>query len=81
MDISVVLGYFEDFLPYLREAIEENWDIIERRRNPDNNFVRVDIVKNLKRTQCIHPLLTDKVEGVTFPLHVFVTHWVELSFL
>lgn len=38
------LGIFEEDMIYLREQLSEDWTIVEKRRNPDNDFLRVDII-------------------------------------
>jgi len=39
------LGLFEDTMLYLRSKLSDDWAIIEKRRNPENDFLRVDIIK------------------------------------
>lgn len=39
------LGIFEDVMFYLRSKLSDDWVIIEKRRNPENNFLRVDIIR------------------------------------
>lgn len=41
------LGIYEDDMIFLRTLISQDWAIVERRRNPENNFLRVDIVPRL----------------------------------
>ncbi|MBP1309199.1 hypothetical protein JOD82_002219 [Paenibacillus sp. 1182] len=41
-----MLGLFEESMEYLRTLIGEDWIFVERRRNPDNYFLRIDIVKS-----------------------------------
>lgn len=37
------LGLFEDMIPYLKHLLSDEWEIIERKRNPYNGFCRYDI--------------------------------------
>jgi len=39
------LGLFEDTMFYLRSKLSDDWIIVEKRRNPENDFLRVDIIK------------------------------------
>lgn len=39
------LGIFEDTMEHLRNFISDDWAFVERRRNPYNDFLRIDIVK------------------------------------
>jgi len=39
------LGIFEDSMIYLRSKLSDDWVIIEKRRNPENDFLRVDIIR------------------------------------
>jgi hypothetical protein len=40
-----MLGIFEEELPLIQSKLSNEWIITEKRRNPDNNFLRVDIIK------------------------------------
>jgi hypothetical protein len=40
------LGLFEDTMIELRSRLSDDWVIIEKRRNPKNDFLRVDIIKS-----------------------------------
>ncbi|MNK43705.1 hypothetical protein D3C87_624200 [compost metagenome] len=40
-----MLGIYEENLEYLRTLISDEWVFVEKRRNPDNDFLRIDIVK------------------------------------
>jgi len=40
-----MLGLFEDTMFYLRSKLSNDWVIIEKRRNSENDFLRVDIIK------------------------------------
>jgi len=42
------LGIFEEELPLIQSKLSKEWSIVERRRNPENNFLRVDIIKVTK---------------------------------
>lgn len=44
-DCFSMVGLFEDEMHLLRTKITEDWAIVEKRRNPDNGFLRIDIVK------------------------------------
>lgn len=37
-------GIFEESLELLQTMIPSHWQVIERKRNPSNGFLRVDIV-------------------------------------
>ena len=39
------LGLFEDTMEFLKTKLTDEWEIIELKRNPDNDFLRVDIVR------------------------------------
>jgi len=41
------LGLFEEDMVYLKNRLSIDWEIIEKRRNPENDFLRVDIVKKV----------------------------------
>jgi hypothetical protein len=41
----LALGIFEDVLEHLRTKLSDDWVFVERRRNTDNDFLRIDIVK------------------------------------
>lgn len=41
------LGLFDDIIPYLQSFLSNEWEIIERRRNPDNGFCRYDVKKKI----------------------------------
>jgi len=45
VDHISMLGLFEDTMFYFRSKLSEDWAIIEKRRNPKNDFLRVDIIK------------------------------------
>lgn len=40
-----MLGIYDETLECLRTLISDDWQFIEKRRNPENGFLRVDIVK------------------------------------
>lgn len=42
------LGIFEEELPLIQNKLSKEWSIVERRRNPENNFLRVDIIRATK---------------------------------
>lgn len=39
------LGLFDDMILYLQSFLSDEWEIIEKRRNPSNGFCRYDIKK------------------------------------
>ncbi|WP_206459383.1 hypothetical protein [Anaerovorax sp. IOR16] len=39
------LGLFEDTMELLKTKLTDEWEIVERKRNSDNDFLRVDIVR------------------------------------
>jgi hypothetical protein len=39
------LGLYEEDMIHLRTLIPVEWAFIETRRNPDNDFLRIDIIK------------------------------------
>ncbi|GMX64471.1 hypothetical protein Elgi_37400 [Paenibacillus elgii] len=39
------LGLYEEDMVHLRTMIPEDWVFIETRRNPENDFLRIKIVK------------------------------------
>lgn len=41
-----MLGLYEEDMVHLRTLISNDWAFIEKRRNPDNDFLRIDIIKN-----------------------------------
>jgi len=43
-----MLGIFEEELPLIQSKLSKEWSIVERRRNPENDFLRVDIIKHNK---------------------------------
>ncbi|GAB6989451.1 hypothetical protein [Paenibacillus pini] len=43
-----MLGIYEESLEYLRTLISADWVFVEKRRNPENDFLRIDIVKKSK---------------------------------
>lgn len=45
-DYISMLGIFEDDVILLDCVLPKGWIIVEKRRNPDNDFLRVDIVKS-----------------------------------
>ena len=40
-----MLGAFDDTIEYLREFISEEWEFILKRKNEENGFCRIDIVR------------------------------------
>jgi hypothetical protein len=40
------LGLYQEDMEHLRTLIPEEWSFVETRRNPDNDFIRINIVKN-----------------------------------
>jgi hypothetical protein len=42
-----LLGIYADEVKELKKDLSDEWEIIERRRNPDNDFCRVDIIKRV----------------------------------
>ncbi|QOS99951.1 hypothetical protein JNUCC42_04125 [Brevibacterium sp. JNUCC-42] len=42
------LGIFEEDLESLRQIVSNDWEFVERKRNPDNNFLRIDIIPSRK---------------------------------
>jgi hypothetical protein len=41
------LGIYEEDAGFIKDLLPEGWVIVERRRNPDNDFLRVDIIKEV----------------------------------